>query len=119
MNTPIRPIWISQDAGGKHDVHHIDYSQQLILVAPWCQIMEADGTMTGMRTAHVYRSKKLAPLVSDDGNPFQATRLNFDRAAVDQNRALFWEHEEGRWRSKKRSGKGLLDPIPMPTVSKL
>lgn len=114
-NAAIPGLWLIQSAGGRHNAHHLDYSQILLLVAPWCTVTRPgeDHSIT-MKTADVYKSKEFACLVTDDGNPLKDVRQPFDPAEVEPARIGFWQEQERIYRDKKRQGKGIMDRIPPP-----
>jgi hypothetical protein len=114
-NAAIPGVSLIQSAGGRHPPDHIDYSQILMLVAPWCMIARpGQGSMVPMRTADVYRSRELAGLVTDDALPLPSVRQPFDAASVWAARRAFWNEQQRIYEGKHRRGLGPLDPRPRP-----
>lgn len=119
-NTAIPGTWINQDAGGQHDEHHLDYSQLLLLVAPWCKVSKpGETTMTVMSTEQVYQDKTFARLVSDNALPLQGTRQKFDPALLSPQHEKFWGEQEKLYRRKLLQKKDILDKVDPPGQSKL
>lgn len=59
---------VIQTVGNCHNADHIDYSQVFVVVAGWCEVTRpGESAPTWMRTAEVYQSDKLHPLVSYEG----------------------------------------------------
>jgi hypothetical protein len=59
-NAAIPGLWVIQDAGGRHDAYHEDYSQLCMLVAPWCMVAwVGHDEKQPMRTADVYHPSPL------------------------------------------------------------
>ena len=57
-----------QGVGNCHGKGHIDYSQVFVVVAGWCEVTSPGASApTWMRTAEVYQSDRLHPLVSYEG----------------------------------------------------
>jgi len=112
-NGAIPGISLIQSIGDRHGPDHIDYSQILLLVAPWCMVAgEGHDQMLPMKTADVYTSGELAGLVTDDAKPLAGVRQPFDPAQVAPARIWFWKQQAGIWRQKQRLGLGVLDPLP-------
>jgi hypothetical protein len=58
---------VIQTVGSCHGAGHIDYSQVFVVVAGWCEVTRPGGAPTWERTAEVYQSDALHPLVSYEG----------------------------------------------------
>jgi len=112
-NAAIPGVSLLQSAGGRHSQDHIDYSQLLLLVAPWCMIAgPGQDAMVPMRTADVYQSRELAGLVTDDAQPLPSVRQPFNAASVWAARRGFWGEQQRIYEGKLRRGLGLLDRPP-------
>jgi hypothetical protein len=112
-NAAIPGVSLLQSAGGRHSSDHIDYSQLLLLVAPWCMIAgPGQDAMVPMRTADVYQSRKLAGLVTDDAQPLPSVRQSFNAATAREARRGFWSEQQRIYEGKLRRGLGVLDRRP-------
>jgi hypothetical protein len=112
-NAAIPGVSLVQSAGGKHSPYHIDYSQLLLLVAPWCMIAgPGQGAMVPMRTADVYQSRELAGLVTDNAQPLPSVRQPFDAQRVRAERLGFWSEQQRIYEGKLRRGLAVLDRLP-------
>jgi hypothetical protein len=112
-NAAIPGVSLLQSAGGQHSPYHIDYSQLLLLMAPWCMIAgPGQDAMVPMRTADVYQSRKLAGLVTDDAQPLPSVRQPFNAATVQEARRGFWSEQQRIYEGKLRRGLGVLDRRP-------
>jgi hypothetical protein len=110
-NSAIPGVSLVQDAGGKHSPYHIDYSQLLLLVAPWCMVAgPGQDAMVPMRTADVYRSRELAGLVTDDAQPLPSVRQPFNAAIAATERRTFWSEQQRIYEGKLRRGIEVLAP---------
>ena len=59
---------VIQSPGNCHGKGHIDYSQVFVVVAGWCEVTRpGQSAPTWVRTAEVYQSDELHPLVSPGG----------------------------------------------------
>lgn len=59
---------VIQSVGNCHDADHIDYSQVFVVVAGWCEVTRpGESAPRWVRTAAVYQSDTLHPLVSTGG----------------------------------------------------
>jgi hypothetical protein len=109
-NAAIPGVLLIQSAGGRHGPDHIDYSQLLKLVAPWCMVAgPGQDQMVPMRTADVYRSRVFAGLVTDDALPLPSVRQPFDPASVRVARGAFWAEQQRIYEGKLRRRQGILD----------
>jgi hypothetical protein len=112
-NAAIPGVSLIQSAGGVHSTDHIDYSQKLLLVAPWCMVAApGQDQMVPMRTADVYQSPEFAGLVTDDAQPLRSVRQSFDPNRVHAAREAFWAEQERIYEGKRRRGLGLFDVLP-------
>ncbi len=112
-NGAIPGLSLIQSIGDTHGADHIDYSQILLLVAPWCMVArEGVDQMVPMLTRDVYQSADLAGLVTDDAKPLAGLRQPFSPSDLEPARAGFWAQQKGVWRQKQRLGLGVLDPLP-------
>src|SRR5262249_4685924 len=113
-NAAVPGVSCLQSAGGVHDANHLDYSQILMLVAPWCMVAgPGQDPMVPMRTADVYQSRELAGLVTDDAQPLPSVRQPFDPMHMDAARATFWAEQARIYEGKRRRRLALLDPRPL------
>ena len=109
-NAAIPGVSLIQSAGGKHGADHLDYSQLLVLVAPWCMVARpGQGAPEPMRTADVYRSAELAGLVTDNARPLPSVRQPFDAASVWAARRAFWDEQQRIHEGQQRRRLGRLD----------
>jgi len=112
-NAAIPGVSLLQSAGGMHNVDHIDYSQILLLVAPWCMVAPlGQDRMVPMRTADVYQSRELAGLVTDDALPLAQVRQPFDPNHLYAARQGFWADQERIYEDKRQRGLGIYDVLP-------
>ncbi len=112
-NAAIPGVSLLQSAGGMHNVDHIDYSQLLLLVAPWCMVAPlGQDRMVPMRTAEVYQSRELAGLVTDDALPLAQVRQPFDSSHLYAARQGFWAEQERIYDDKRQRGLGIYDVLP-------
>jgi hypothetical protein len=112
-NAAIPGMSLLQSAGGTHSADHLDYSQKLLLVAPWCMVAApGQDRMVPMRTADVYQSPEFAGLVTDDAQPLRSVRQPFDPNRMHAAREAFWAEQERIYEDKKRRGLELLDVLP-------
>jgi hypothetical protein len=112
-NAAIPGMSVLQSAGGTHRADHVDYSQKLLLVAPWCMVAApGQDRMVPMRTADVYQSPEFAGLVTDDALPLRSLRQPFDPNRMHAAREAFWADQERIYEDKKRRGLELLDVLP-------
>jgi hypothetical protein len=115
-NAAIPGVSLLQSAGGRHSADHIDYSQILLLVAPWCMIAgPGQDAMVPMRTTDVYQSRELAGLVTDDAQPLPSVRQPFNAANVREARRAFWSEQQRIYEGKLRRGLAMLDRRPEET----
>lgn len=112
-NAAIPGVSLLQSAGGTHNVDHIDYSQILLLVAPWCMVAPlGQDRMVPMRTAEVYQSRELAGLVTDDALPLAQVRQPFDSNRLYAARQGFWAEQVKIYDDKRQRGLGIYDVLP-------
>jgi hypothetical protein len=112
-NAAIPGVSLLQSAGGAHSADHLDYSQKLLLVAPWCMVAApGQDQMVPMRTADVYRSREFAGLVTDDAQPLRHVRQPFDLNRMRAAREGFWAAQERIYDDKRRRGLEMLDVLP-------
>lgn len=112
-NAAIPGVSLLQSAGGAHSTDHLDYSQKLLLVAPWCMVAtQGQDRMMPMRTADVYQSQELAGLVTDDALPLRNVRQPFDPNRMRAAREAFWAAQERIYDDKRRRGLDMLDVLP-------
>ena len=112
-NAAIPGMSLLQSAGGTHSADHLDYSQKLLLVAPWCMVAApGQDRMVPMRTADVYQSPEFAGLVTDDALPLRSVRQPFDPNRMHAAREAFWADQERIHEDKRRRGLELLDVLP-------
>ena len=94
--------WVIQGPGTRHDAYHIDYSQILLLVAGWCQVIfPGEENPRTMKTADVYRSKDLAHLVTYDGAPLRLIRQPFKEDVLAEATKSYWNEQEKQYQRKK------------------
>ncbi len=109
-NAAIPGVSLIQSAGGAHNEHYTDYSQILLLVAPWCLVAgPGKPHLVPMRTADVYRSPELAGLVTDDAQPLPSVRQPFDPKLMRAARDALLAEQRRMYEGKLRRGLSLLD----------
>ena len=114
--TAIPGCWVVQSAGGRHGPYHLDYSQLLMLCAPWCMVARiGQDRKVPMRTADVCLNPELAGLVTDDALPLPGVRQPFSPRELAASRTVFWDEQRRIYRGKVNRNIGLLDRRPADT----